>query len=202
MTMTETKVKQLFPVSNGIMSLISSSGGYSFSDDADLLLIATCGQRTISPVVEMLLDTSGNLTDANMTRLANLMLSEYKDTWDRIKSTLELEYNPLQASQYNETETTDSTGENTDSSTDVHQNDVSAMDEVPDNYISDGKNTIESNGNGSSISKTTRTLTRASNNTSYKPVDLLKSEIDLRVKNMFTKHVIDDVKNYISMPIY
>ena len=38
-------VKETFPISNGIMSAISNAGGYSFNNDMDLRLIATCGKR-------------------------------------------------------------------------------------------------------------------------------------------------------------
>ena len=113
-----------------------------------------------------------------------------------------MEYNPLSASQYNETEITDDEGENTDNSTEVKQNDVSTSDSLPDNFISDGKSTNDSQASSTSKSSTKRTLTRTSNSTSYKPVDLLKSEIEMRIENKFTSRVLEDVKNYIAMPIY
>lgn len=192
-------VKETFPISNGIMSAISNAGGYSFNNDMDLRLIATCGKRCVTPVVELLLE---NETDDFIGRLTSLILSEYKESWDKIHATLTMEYNPLSASQYNETEITDDEGENTDNSTEVKQNDVSTSDSLPDNFISDGKSTNDSQASSTSKSSTKRTLTRTSNSTSYKPVDLLKSEIEMRIENKFTSRVLEDVKNYIAMPIY
>ena len=192
-------VKEIFPISNGIMSAISNAGGYSFNNDMDLRLIATCGKRCITPVVELLLE---NETDDFIGRLTSLILSEYQESWDKIHATLTMEYNPLSASQYNETEITDDEGENTDNSTEVKQNDVSTSDSLPDNFISDGKSTNDSQASSTSKSSTKRTLTRTSNSTSYKPVDLLKSEIEMRIENKFTSRVLEDVKNYIAMPIY
>lgn len=192
-------VKEIFPISNGIMSAISDACGYNFNNDMDLKLIATCGKRSVTPVVELLLE---NKTDDFMGSLASLILSEYKESWDKIHTTLTMDYNPLSASQYNETEITDDEGSNTDNSTEVKQNDVSASDSLPDNFISDGKSTNDSQGSSTSKSSTKRTLTRTSNSTSYKPVDLLKSEIELRVENKFTSRILEDVKNYIAMPIY
>lgn len=200
--MTEITVRQVFPLSNGIMSVISTSGGYGFNNDMDIKLLATCGKRCITPIVEMLLDGATAFDDDLLNRLAALILSEYKDSWDRVKDTLTMEYNPLSASQYNETETTDTQGENSDTSTEVKQDDVSTADSLPDNYISDGKSTNDSTASGTHRNTSTRTLTRTSNSTSYKPVDLIKSEIDMRIQNKFTSRVIDDVKNYIAMPIY
>ncbi len=192
-------VKEIFPISNGIMSAISNAGGYSFNNDMDLRLIATCGKRCVTPVVELLLE---NETDDFIGRLTSLILSEYQESWDKIHATLTMEYNPLSASQYNETEITDDEGENTDNSTEVKQNDVSTSDSLPDNFISDGKSTNDSQASSTSKSSTKRTLTRTSNSTSYKPVDLLKSEIEMRIENKFTSRVLEDVKNYIAMPIY
>lgn len=192
-------VKETFPISNGIMSAISNAGGYSFNNDMDLRLIATCGKRCVTPVVELLLE---NETDDFIGRLTSLILSEYQESWDKIHATLTMEYNPLSASQYNETEITDDEGKNTDNSTEVKQNDVSTSDSLPDNFISDGKSTNDSQASSTSKSSTKRTLTRTSNSTSYKPVDLLKSEIEMRIENKFTSRVLEDVKNYIAMPIY
>lgn len=192
-------VKETFPISNGIMSAISNAGGYSFNNDMDLRLIATCGKRCVTPVVELLLE---NETDDFIGRLTSLILSEYQESWDKIHATLTMEYNPLSASQYNETEITDDEGENTDNSTEVKQNDVSTSDSLPDNFISDGKSTNDSQASSTSKSSTKRTLTRTSNSTSYKPVELLKSEIEMRIENKFTSRVLEDVKNYIAMPIY
>lgn len=198
-TVKMVTVKEIFPISNGIMSAISNAGGYSFNNDMDLRLIATCGKRCVTPVVELLLE---NETDDFIGRLTSLILSEYQESWDKIHATLTMEYNPLSASQYNETEITDDEGENTDNSTEVKQNDVSTSDSLPDNFISDGKSTNDSQASSTSKSSTKRTLTRTSNSTSYKPVDLLKSEIEMRIENKFTSRVLEDVKNYIAMPIY
>lgn len=200
--MTETRVKDVFPMNNGIMSVLSVSGGYDFNNDMDIRLLATCGKRCITPVVEMLLDGATAFSSETLNRLALLILSEYKETWDKVKDTLNLEYNPLSASIYEENETTESEGENSDTNNETSQNEISATDVLPENYISDGKNTNQSNSTGTNRNTSTRTLRRTSNSTSYKPVDLLKSEIDMRIQNRFSSRVIEDVKNYIAMPIY
>lgn len=200
--MTEIKVKDIFPMSNGIMSVISASANYDFNSDTDLRLLATCGKRCITPIVEMLMNGQTELSSDLLERLAALILAEYKEAWDKIKDTLTMEYNPLSASQYHEEEITDTEGENTDSSTEEKQDAVSTADTLPDNFISDGKSTNETTGKGTSKNKATRTLTRTSNGTSYKPVDLIQSEIEMRVHNKFISRVLEDVKNYIAMPIY
>lgn len=200
--MTETTIKDAFPLDNGIMAAISKAGEYSFNSDMDLRLLAMCGKRCITPIVELLLDNGTTLTSGSLDRLATLILSEYKESWDKIHETLTLEYNPLSASQYNETETSNVEGENNDTTKEIKQDDVSTSDSLPDNFISDGKSTNDSQATSKNKNTSTRTLTRTSNSTSYKPVDLLKSEIDMRITTKFTTRILEDVKNYIAMPIY
>lgn len=192
-------VKEIFPTSQGIMYAISEAGNYNFSRDMDLRLIATCGKRLVTPIVDLLLETE---KDDFIGRITALILSEYQESWDKIHETLIMKYNPLSASQYNETEITDDDSKNTDTNKEVKQNDVSTSDSLPDNFISDGKSTNDTQGSSTSKSSTKRTLTRTSNSTSYKPVDLLKSEIEMRIENKFISRVLEDVKNYIAMPIY
>lgn len=199
--MIEIRVKDVFPVSNGIMSAISESCGYNLNADMDLRLLAMCGKRCISPTVELVLDSETSLSDEALARLTSLLVFEYKESWDKIRNTLMLEYNPLSASQYNEVESIDESGENTDTNNNVTQSDIPTFDK-PDNYVSDSKNSSETKGSGTTKSTSKRTLTRTSNSTNYKPVDLLKSEIDMRVQNKFISRIMEDVKNYISMPIY
>lgn len=200
--MNENRIKTVFPASNGIMSIIANKAGYTFTPDMDLRLIATCGLRYITPTIELLLNGSETLSQEQLERLADLIIMEYQDGWNKIKDTLIMEYNPLSASQYNEEETSDITGESTDNSTDVKQDNVSTANALPDNFISDGKTTSDVTNTGTNKTMSKRVLKRTSNNNSFKPVDLLKSEIEMRILNKFTSIVLNDVKNYIAMPIY
>lgn len=191
------KVNEVFPMVNGIMKSIADKTSYTFNDDVDLLLLSKCGRREVSPVVEMMYKDNDFIN-----RLSTLIILEYKETWDKIYDTLTLEYNPLSASQYNETETRDDSVESNDNSVEVRKNDISTDDALPDNFISDGKTTNDSTSSSTSKNVVTRTLKRTSNGTSFKPVDLLKSEIEMRISNKFISRIVEDVKNYISMPIY
>ena len=200
--MTEIKVKNVFPITNGIMATISRLCDFGFNDDIDLLLLSKCGKRNITPVVEMLLDNSENLSQEAITRLAWLIIQEYGDSWKRIKEALNLEYNPLTASIYHEEETTDTEGETGDNSNEVLKKDVSAIDIPPDNYVTDDQNRTESSATGTSKTTAKRILDRTSNVSSYKNSDLVISEIEMRVNSRFISQVIEDVKNYIAMMIY
>lgn len=200
--MTETRVKDVFPMSNGIMSAVSDLGGYDFNADTDLLLLSKCGQRCITPIVEMLLDGSDKLTQGHIERLAALIMSEYGDGWNRIKDALTMEYNPLSASQYHEEEITDTSGETGDNTSEKQMQDVSAINVSPGTYIPDEQNLNESTSSGTSKTQAIRKLDRTHNGTSYKTSDLLMSEMAMRANNRFMAQVLDDVKNYIAMMIY
>ena len=200
--MSDLTVRDVFPISGGIMAAISQAGAYDFNPDMDLLLLSKCGKRCITPVVELILDGSDRLTDGHIERLAALIMTEYGDAWNRIRDALTLEYNPLSASIYHEEETTDVEGETGDETRETQQQDVSAGDTMPDNYISDGQNKVEAVTSGSNKQKTVRKIDRTHNGTNYKSADLLKSEIDMRITSRFSAQVIEDVKNYIAMQIY
>lgn len=200
--MTEIRVKEVFPISSGIMAAVSALGGYDFNPDSDLLLLSKCGQRCITPIVEMLLDGADRLSQAHIDRLAALIMAEYGDGWNRIKDALTLEYNPLSASQYHEEETTDTSGETGGNSSEKQKQDVSAINVSPGTYIPDEQNVNESTSKGNSKTQAVRKLDRTHNGTSYKSSELLMSEMAMRANNRFMAQVLDDVKNYIAMMIY
>lgn len=200
--MTEIKVKDVFPISNGIMNSISMIGNYDFTPDSDLLLLSKCGNRYVTPIIELLLDGDSILTTSKIDRLAALIISEYGDSWKHIQNALEIEYNPLSASQYHEEEITDTSGETGDSSSEKQKQDVSAINVSAGTYIPDEQNVNESTSTGISKTQAKRTLDRVHNGTSYKSSDLILSEMSMRANNRFMAKVLDDVKNYIAMMIY
>lgn len=202
---TEIRVKQVFPIVNGLfshMNISISDFGVDSPDDLDLLLISKCGYRIITPVVQMLLDGNDKLSESALTRLGKLILSEYGSTWIRIKESLNLEYNPLQNSVYREEETTNTDSESGDSSTEVSANDVSTFDTNPTNYASNGKTTNDATYTGTQKQAVKRVLERTSNGTQYSSSELVKSEIEMRISTRFTERVLTDVKNYIAMCLY
>ena len=198
----ELTVKDVFPMTDGIMKSISTLGEYNFNSDMDLLLLSKCGRREITPIVYMLLDSDTTLSQAKLDRLAAIILVEYGDGWNRFKDALQIEYNPLSASLYKETETVESEGTTGNTSNETSQRGIATADTVPSNYVSDDKNTSESTDTGTNTNSSSRVLERTSNGTSYKSSDLISSELDMRINRRFMSQVLDDVKNYIAMQIY
>lgn len=201
--MTEIRVKDVFPVYNGLFTAIAAAAPtLDFPKDLDLLLLSKCGNRCITPIVEMLLDGSGRLSAASLDRLAVLIVSEYGEAWDRIKTALEIEYNPLSSSTYHEEETTDTEGETVDENSESTSKVMATASQLPSDMLSDGGSSSEAKVKGSNTSKVKRTLDRTNNGTSYKSSELLQSEIKMRIDSRFTAQVVTDVKNYIAMMIY
>lgn len=196
------RVRDIFPLQNGIMQAISDLGEYEFNSDMDLLLLSKCGLREISPVIDLFLNGNDKLSEADIQRLARLIISEYGNSWSRIKDALTLEYSPLTASMYHEEEITDITGENEDASNEKHTQDVSAINSSAGTYIPDNLNASEIKNTASNKSKAVRTLDKTSNSSSYRNSDLVQSEIAFRVNSRFTEQVLNDVKNYIALMLY
>lgn len=90
------KVKDVFPVVNGIFAHIH----YQFNElitDADLddIFVANLGLKSISPIVSHVLDGKRQLNDADLTRLARMILGKYKFKWDKDMAVMAAEYDPL-----------------------------------------------------------------------------------------------------------
>lgn len=201
--MTEIKVKDVFPVENGIFTSIAAvASPLTFPADLDLLLLSKCGNRCITPIVEMLLDGSGQLTQAALDRLAALIVSEYGESWTRIKEALEMEYNPLSSNIYHEEETTDTEGTTQDNNSENSSKVIATDSQLSTSMLSDGGETVTGVNTGSNTSKIKRTLNRTANGTSYKSSELLQSEIQMRIDSRFTAQIVNDVKNYIAMMLY
>lgn len=201
--MTEIKVKDVFPIDNGIFTAIAAAAApLDFPSDLDLLLLSKCGNRCITPIVEMLLDNSGRLTQAALDRLAALIVSEYGEAWSRIKEALELEYNPLSSNNYHEEETTNTEGETEDKSNENTSKVIATDSQLPQSMLSDGGETLIGTNTGTNKNTVKRTLTRTNNGTSFKSSELLQSEIKMRIDSRFTAQVVEDVKNYIAMMLY
>ena len=202
--MTGTRVRDVFPLEDGLFSKIAAlAPDLEFPLDLDLLLISKCGNRNITPIVEMLLDSSGRLSAASLGRLAALIVSEYLDSWKRVREALELEYNPLTSNTYHEEETTASEGESGDTNKETQATDVSpSLSDLQKEYLSDGKTTSEATGTGTTRSSVTRTLDRSSSASSYRNSDVVRAEIEMRVNSRFVAQIISDVKNYVAMQIY
>ena len=94
------KLKDVIPITNGVFSHMS----YTFKADVtksqlDYLLMASFGRKNPAPAIDLLKDDSqdefSQLTDAQLTTLASLMLNYYKPRWDKLGDIYDIEYDPI-----------------------------------------------------------------------------------------------------------
>ena len=88
------KVKELFTISNGIISHINYDFTGMDKTQLDILFISNYGERTIAPLVTQML-TILPPTDEELTKLASIIKSFYFTKWEHLKELNLLEYDPI-----------------------------------------------------------------------------------------------------------
>lgn len=88
------KVKDVFPLTNGIFTRMEYDFGMS-NADIDVLFFTNYGRKTIAPLPEHLLGTDTTLSSEALNTLARMILAKYKNKWDRSAAILEQEYDPI-----------------------------------------------------------------------------------------------------------
>ena len=115
------KLKDTIPtlVTSGIFANITNpmwSDDFN-ADDLDLQFASRYGQKWISPLIEMLEDADGEVKGANLVTLANSIYRIRAVEWGHLYDDLKAEYDPIENTDYTETESitrdTDTTNGNT-----------------------------------------------------------------------------------------
>lgn len=85
--------------------------------DLDLHFASRYGKKWVSPLIEMLEDSDGEVKGQNLQTLANSIYRIRKNEWLHLYNDLKSEYEPIENTDYTETETisrdTDTTSSNT-----------------------------------------------------------------------------------------
>lgn len=95
------RLKDCLPITDGVFGHMS----YTFRNEVtkaqlDYLLMADAAQRNPAPVIDLIYDDEepghhGQLTEAELTKLAALMLSYYKPRWDKLGDIYDIDYDPI-----------------------------------------------------------------------------------------------------------
>lgn len=195
------KVKDVFPISNGVFAKMDFDFTPLNKDNLDLILLSKCGKREVTPIVEML-SKDGILSDDSLQKIADMIIYEYGYNWQKVNNALMVEYSPLENAVYHEEECTDIDGETGDSVNEINKSDVSAFDQPIDEYTSNNKAETETQNKGTEKKNVKRTLDRTANGTGLSNSQLIKSELALRESTNYSNQIINDVKNYISLALY
>lgn len=94
-------IKQKFPISNGLFAHMD----YTFRAEVskpnlDIMFLANFGKRNPSPMVDIMqgegdTDRERPLNDGELTLLAQLIVSTYKEKWDKLGDIYDIEYDPI-----------------------------------------------------------------------------------------------------------
>lgn len=88
------RIKDVFPVTNSIFTKMNQDFGMD-NGQLDLLFYSDFGLKTVSPIVQNLLDDDGELSTESLQLLAVMLYNKYKIKWERYKDVAEAEYDPL-----------------------------------------------------------------------------------------------------------
>ena len=90
-------------LANGIFSAFTNVPWSSDEAPAlNVLYLSRSVDKYIAPIVSLMLDSNGQLTPANMAKLAGYLETMYSQNWQKLYATLNFEYDPI--SNYDMTE--------------------------------------------------------------------------------------------------
>lgn len=95
------KIKDVLPIVNGIFAHCQYTFKYDISkEQLDFLLLAKIGQRVPAPVIDVLHEQNEEELDAMLSSseldiLAQLMVMQYKQKWDKLGEIYDIDYDPI-----------------------------------------------------------------------------------------------------------
>lgn len=156
------------------------------------------GEKLISPLVHKLLENDV-LSQSRIITLANILLAQNRNQWNKLYNIYRLDYNPIE--NYSMVESEDGKDTRTD---DFENNNTStdqqwAFNSADWNNIN--KNQMNSTNAGTSTNQNTRTLTRSGNIGVTTSQQMIESEIELWKWN-FIERLFEDVDRLLTLKIY
>lgn len=132
-------VNQIFPMINGILSHSTYDFTPCNKEELDLLFISNYGLRPVSPLVTNII--SDNIAnDEELTKISSMLVSIYSKKWDRLKSLVNLDYDPIH--NYMDELTEEITGDGTENITSSKTKDFTNL--ATEEKLINGSNTSES----------------------------------------------------------
>lgn len=201
------RVKDFYTVDNGIFTDLASADPDRFSklfpygtEELNLLFLTACGDRFISPLVKVSLSENGELSETARTRIAKTILTKYGDSWERVKTTLEAEYNALDP--YNVTEETEKSDSGETSNTGTKTDKYNTFGYNSETAVESDVNETDSGNTGTTESHSTTHYTRKGNigNTDF--ATLVSNELQMRTKTTFMTLIVTDLTRELTLAIY
>lgn len=95
------RLKDCLPITNGVFGHMQYTFRLEITKaQLDYLLLVDGGMRNPAPVIDLIYDVPvpghhGQLTEAELTKLAALMLAYYKPRWDKLAEVYDIDYDPI-----------------------------------------------------------------------------------------------------------
>ena len=196
----------------GIFSKIASVTGQPFTWlttslalqlDKEYYLVHS-GGKFISNAYQRLIDAEDdNIVPDALLELANMLITKFALSWDKIYSAINTNYKPLENYDMEQKETPDVTHTKNVKTNMTVENDVYGFNSATPVPSSQTTTDGASLNNEETNKETgTRGLTRHGNIGVTTSQQMLQSEIDLRSKFNFTNHLFDDVDTVLCLLVY
>ena len=89
------QIKTVIPMTDSIFSNMDYDFGMIEASQLDILFYSNYGNRNISPVLSNLVTDFSAITDDEIGEISNLLLSIYRNKWDRYKDIYNIEYDRI-----------------------------------------------------------------------------------------------------------
>lgn len=198
----QVKYKDIFTVEKGIFNGVIIPGNIPLIQ-LNALILSKVGQRNITQIVNNFVIYENGIpfiTDNNLEVLAGIINSIYNIKWNKIYETLSLEYIASDNYKRKEVENIEVEGDENIVGNEETQNKVYGYDSE---LATNDKNETVTNSNESTTTNSRErvlTVTGKMGGTSYQ--SLIREELRLRRDNIFVDMIINDVKNFVVLPIY
>lgn len=174
-------LKDMLPKVNGLFVHMDYNFRAEVSkSNLDLLFLSHAGKRNPSPIFEVIQDDDfgDELTDADLTLLAQLILETYKEKWDKLGEIYDIEYDPIHnfLDEWEDTsqEDRDLTGSTQDTKT-VEYGKVDTLHSVREDNLEEDS-TLTHGTNVTRTDNLTELETRALNSTAQRTDNLLETD--------------------------
>lgn len=182
------KLIEVFPLNDGIFQYFSQHDWMSNPTNLDLEYLGNkSGYKTISPLVEKLV-VDNQLSIQNKMVLANTIEKIFSKKWDKLYSTLLLEYNPIDNYNMVETEKRDDyfhnddnyeTSSNISSTTTINNGGTSSYDTDNDTYGFNSSDSVNKDKNTTTRTDNLTTTNDNSDNTNIEHSSSHNGSIDV-----------------------
>ena len=184
------RIKDVINVTQGLFQYINYPIDTFTNSELDFLFITKYGERELSPTIESLVNSNGEITNEKMVLLGQIINKMFSHSWDNQNTILEHEFNPYE-NYYETIETLREIDNNNTTNTDNNTyafNSVDSVDKDNTNQTSEG-NTNES------VTQTKTGLT----NSNY--LDIVENALKVKAIKM-VDIIFNDIKWFMSLDIY